>query len=160
MTLRRASSGLALLTLAACAATSVKEVSLHDQAQYWLVDRASLRGDVPAEDGCFRAKVTIGADGKVTDPKVLAVVGQQLSAWLPAFLAQLRFQPAPENPGRIPIRTILTWTLTHTVETTTVSAASAAAAMKAAAAVPPPTGDGAWNKTCQAAMDQQMGITP
>ncbi|HEY3645040.1 MAG TPA: hypothetical protein VGM16_06840, partial [Gammaproteobacteria bacterium] len=98
------------------------------------------------------------ADGKVSDPKVLAVVGQKLSAWLPGFLAQLGFDPAPENPGRTPIRTLLTWTLRQSVTTTTVPAGSAAA-VQAAMATPAPPDDGSWNRRCQAEMDRQMGNT-
>lgn len=153
-----AATGL-VLVLGACAANSVKEVPLADQAHYWSLDRASLPETFPAEDGCFRVKVTIGTDGKVADPKALAVVGQKISAWLPGFLSQLRFDPAPENPGRTPIRTMLTWTLRQQVTTTTVYATSAAAAVKAAMAEAAPADTRAWNEKCQAEMDRQMGIS-
>jgi hypothetical protein len=156
--MRRAAALLAL-SLAACAAAPVKEVPLGEQAHYWTLDHDSIPQDIPAEDGCLRVQVTIGADGRIADPKVLAIVGDKLKAWLPGFLAQLRFDPAPENVGRMPIRTMLTWTLHYAVTTTTVAAASAAAAMQAAEAEGPPPDSMAWNQKCNAEMDKQMGIT-
>lgn len=148
------------LLFVACAVAPLKDVPLDQQARYWLVDRSTLSSDVPAEDGCFRVQVTIGTDGKVSDPKVLAVVGQKLSAWLPGFLAQLRFDPAPENPGRAPIRTLLTWTLHQTVTVSSIVPGSATAMQAVMAAPPPAQDDGTWNKQCQSEMDRQMGNTP
>lgn len=159
---------LMLLLLAACApspkptpaAPAPKEVALDDQAKYWLLDRSSLPEDAPAENGCFRVKVTIGPDGKISDQKVLAVVGQKLPAWLPVFLGKLRFDPAPENPGKTPISTLLTWTLRESTTTTSVYATSAAAAVKAAIKEGPPPDTLDWKRQCEAQMDKQMGITP
>jgi hypothetical protein len=157
-----------LLLLAACvpapkptpAAAAPKEVALDDQAQYWLLDHDSIPNDVPVENGCFRVKAVIGSDGKIADHKVLAEVGHKIAAWLPGFLAQLRFDPAPENPAKTPISTTLTWTLREAVTTTSVSPASAAAAVRAAVAEGPPPDTLNWKAHCEAEMDKQMGITP
>jgi hypothetical protein len=157
MNLRRGIPYLVALALAACAAAPVKQVPLDEQVHYWTLDHDSIPQDIPAEDGCLRVQVTIGADGKLADPKVLAVVGEKISAWLPGFLKQLRFDPAPENAGRTPIRTMLTWTLHYSVTTTTVASTSMAAKQAAEAQGPPPDSQ-AWNQKCQAEMDKQMGI--
>jgi len=163
MTIRYRISWLLPLLLAACAggqhpAQPVKEVATADQAQYWLVDSASLPAGMPAEDGCFRVAAIIGSDGRLHEPKVLASVGRRIAAWLPSFLAQIRFDPAPQNPGRVPIRTTFTWTLSQTVETSTVSAASAAAAVKAAQAAGLPPDTLATGEKCKLEMDRQMGM--
>lgn len=159
--MRPAILSLLPLLVVACAVAPPKEVPIDQQVHYWRVDRSTLSADVPVEDGCFRVQVTIGADGRVSDPKVLAVVGQKLAAWLPGFLTQLRFDPAPENPGRVPIRTLLTWTLHQTVTVSSIAAGSATALHAVMAAPPPPAqDDGTWNKQCQSEMDRQMGNTP
>ncbi|HEY4127257.1 MAG TPA: hypothetical protein VGN70_04355 [Gammaproteobacteria bacterium] len=158
--IRRVMALLALVSLAACATVpkpaAIKEVATADQGQYWLVDHDSLPADLPAEDACVRVKAII-ADGKIVDPKILAVVGPGIDAWLPGFLKQLRFYPAPTNPTSMPIRTVLTWTLTRSVTSETVPAQNAQAAMQAMANAPPEQG---WGDKCKAEMDQQMGIAP
>ena len=172
MSLRRAHALLVLPFLAACAAgprphlaMPLKEVATGDLAQYWQVDASSVPQAMPAADGCFRVRAIVDSDGKVFEPRVLAVVGDEIKTWLPDFLAQLRFKPMPQNPDRIPIRTTLTWTLSHSVETTTtVPAASLAAAVKSEIQQGPSDETkakvAAFNRSCQQQMDRQMGISP
>jgi hypothetical protein len=153
---------VALASLAACAAgpkpAPIKEVATIDQGEYWLIDQDSLPQDLPSQDACFRVKAVI-ADGKLVDPKILAVIGPGIEAWLPGFLAKLRFYPAPTNPTSMPISTVLTWNLTKSVTTKTTNGQQAEAAIKALAEEQPADAK-EWGRKCQAEMDQQLGITP
>jgi hypothetical protein len=154
------------LLLAACVtgpqphlAAPVKDVPTADQAQYWVIDHNSIPPNIPAENACFRIKAIIDSDGKLYQPQVLALVGPGVATWVPTFLHQLRFNPAVGNTARVPIRTVLVWTLTQTVSTMTVSAASAQAAIKAVMAAGPSPESLDWNRSCKAQMDAQMGIS-
>jgi hypothetical protein len=175
--IRSALLPLSLLALAACAGHAstdapkpnlvapVKDVAREDQADYWLVDRDSLmptHDDAPPAQGCFRAEALIDSDGRVFYQKMQAVVGEGTAQWVPGFLAHVRFNPAPANPGKTPIRTTLSWDFSKSESSVTVPAASAAAAMKAAAQAEngPPPGVEEWNKRCEAEMDQQMHLAP
>lgn len=150
---------MAVCVLVGCAAgPAVKDVTAGDSTQYWVLDPSNLPHDVPPADGCLRVQVVIDSDGKIAESKVLAVMGPGFAAWIPKFLPQLRYIPAPGNTTRTPIRTILRWTFNSTVSTE--SSTTAVAGMKAKLAAGPTADDEAWRVKCEAEMDKQMGINP
>lgn len=146
--------------LMGCASSSaVKDVTKGDPTQYWVLVPSSIPHDTPLEDGCMRVQAVIGSDGKVSDPKVLAVVGLGVAAWIPKGLPQLRYDPAPGNTARTPIRTIIVWTFNYPQSIEAASDATTAQEMQARLAAGPTPEASAWRAKCDAEMDQQMGIT-
>lgn len=155
--------GIAALTLLAACTTSkqtsaappVKDVDIADLNQYWQQDRDSVPQDVPAENGCVRVRAIIDSEGKLEQPKVLAVVGSAVSAWMPEFLADLRFKPAPGNTAKTPIRSVFTWTFIQNVETKAVPNGSIAEAMHAAMDSKPADAVLETGQKCKAELDKQ-----
>ena len=158
----RAACWVALAALAGCAAVpTAKDVPTADYMNYWTMRADSLPQSpaIPQEDGCMRVQVVIDSQGRIADSKVLAVVGPHLSAWIPTLLAGLRYDPAPGNPARTPIRTVLHWTFNYSNLTGTGTGATSEAAIKAKLAAGPPPETDEWRVHCDAEMDEQMGIT-
>ena len=158
--IRHLAAVTALSLLAACAAATqpaatVKDVDIADIGHYWQQDRDSVPQDVPAENGCVRVRAVIDPEGKLEQAEVLAVVGSAVSAWMPEFLSDLRFKPAPENTARTPIRTVFTWTFTQNTTTTSVSGGSIAGAMRAAADTKPSDAVLEIGQKCKAELDAQ-----
>ena len=130
-------------------------MDIADIGHYWQQDRDSVPQDVPAENGCVRVRAVIDPEGKLEQAKVLAVVGSAVSAWMPEFLSDLRFKPAPENTAKTPIRTVFTWTFTQFVKTEAVPNGSIAQAMQAAMDTKPSDEVLAIGQKCKAELDKQ-----
>lgn len=112
----RAVTITSFMLLAACAGTPrqpVRDVAFKDLGDYWVMDMPmdrALMQKAPGDGGCFRARITIVADGTVSDPVVVAVSGPEgMMEWALQFAHKTHYTPAAANPTRVPVRSFMEW---------------------------------------------------
>ena len=119
-------AGLALLLFTACSTSpstpvepefngSILNVSLDESSNYWTLDRRSqvdarrAIGEPATSLACRRAVLayTVDSNGRVFDVEVIDAWPNEAAArYFVAMQQLLRYEAAPANPGRIPIRTV------------------------------------------------------
>lgn len=127
---------ISLITLLGCAheeshpspyfASEVVTVPENRWYAYWRYATNPTYG-LPSspKNGCMSMQFTIDSNGKVYDPKLLALQGStNMYQGMLSYLKDLRFKPAPDNQARVPVRTVFTWSYgTSTAKATEAEAA-------------------------------------
>jgi len=82
-----------------------------DTEKYWTLDTSSVRLYRAAPGGgCATFEAIIDSNGRVFILKQLATEGAQgFAPWALQIIANERYQPAVENPNKIPVQTVLGW---------------------------------------------------